>query len=103
MIFFAKFSRRKPGIVAPRATRDAATKPLCGHLETYLTDLQTLGRDRVYIYHIEKRILKLLEDCGWHLLKDISAESFLAWRAAHQELAAKTLNEYLNAITAFLK
>jgi hypothetical protein len=63
-------------------------------------DLHSLGRDRVYIYHIEKRILKLLNDCGWRLLEDITVESFLAWRSA-QELAAKTLNEYLNAITAF--
>ncbi len=101
--FLRQLQQEEAGIVPTRATREAAEKPLSEHLDKYLLDLQTLGRDPAYVYHIEKRISKLLDACGWRLLKDITAESFLAWRAKHQELAAKTLNEYLNAITAFLK
>jgi integrase len=39
--------------------------------------------------------------CGWSYLRDINADRFVTWRSA-QAYAAKTLNDYLNSISALL-
>jgi integrase len=39
-------------------------------------------------------VRRLIKECHWTLLKEISSDSFLTWRAK-QTLAPKTLNEYL--------
>jgi integrase len=39
--------------------------------------------------------------CSWRTIKDITADSFCAWRRT-QKVRAKTLNEYLNAISVLL-
>jgi len=51
------------------------------------------------------QILLLLSQCKWECAKDISAESFSAWRSERQDkhgVSAKTLNEYLGAIRSLL-
>jgi len=89
------------GIIAPKPLRDAATRPLTEHLAEYVSDLTALGRNAGYIYNTRKLIEKLLDECGWILVKDVTADAFLTWRAK-QSKAAKTLNEYLNAISGLL-
>jgi len=85
------------GIIAPKALRDAAQKNLLDHLSDFIADLTAKGRDDMYIYNIEKRSKRVVVECGWKLPADVTADSFIAWRA-RQNKAAKTLNEYLDTM-----
>src|SRR5207249_10333787 len=50
------------------------------HVDDYLAGLRSPGRDRMYVYNCEKRLRKLIADCKWEILRDISADSFCRWR-----------------------
>jgi len=89
------------GMIAPEAVRNAAQSPLEGHLVQYVADLRALNRDVQYVNELENRIRKLIHDCGWKLLRDITADSFQTWRAKKNR-SPKTLNEYLGSISSFL-
>src|SRR4030095_4159123 len=89
------------GILPPEAIRKASQAPLEKHLGDYLADLQTLGRDDQYIYELKNRVRRLMRECPWAQIKDVSADSFLEWRTK-QTLAPKTINEYLTSITSLL-
>lgn len=95
--------RETAGIIAPKALRDAAVTPLSDHLSAYLDDLRTKGRDEMYVYNVEKRIEKLLSACRWEYPRHVTADSFVGWRSANRDKAAKTLNEYLDAMRGLLK
>jgi integrase len=88
--------------MAPSAAQKAAQQtPLLHHLKDYLADLTTSGRDEKYIYIVEKQVRKLLQECRWSVLSDVTSDSFLVWRSK-QRKAPKTLNEYLITISALL-
>ena len=80
------------GFLSPH--RAALQTTLERHLSDYLADLQTVGRDDQYIFDLHNRVCRLVRECHWAFLKEVSSDSFLAWRA-RQTLAPKTLNEYL--------
>lgn len=82
--------------------REAAQVPLKTHLASYVRELISKGRDGRYASGVETVFENLMKECGWEHFKDVSPESFLAWRQA-QTKAPKTLNEYLGAARAFLK
>ena len=96
-----ELEREAAGIISPRLQRNAAQRNLLDHLEDYVRDLTTLGRDSMYIYNIEKRVSRLIAECGWNLPKDVTPDSFQQWRAK-QTGSPKTLNEYLASISAML-
>jgi hypothetical protein len=79
--FLTELEQETAGVIASRSMRESANKPLGSHLEDYLADLRAQGRDAMYIYNLEKRLVKLWEECGWKVLRDITADSFQAWRA----------------------
>ena len=89
------------GILPPQAIRNASQTPLTKHLCDYVTDLQAVGRDTQYICELKNRIHRLMRECLWKQVKDISSNSLLAWRAK-QTLAPKTVNEYLMSISSLL-
>jgi len=89
------------GMAPSEAQRTAIRVPLLHHLKDYLADLTTSGRDEKYIYIVEKQIRKLLAECRWSVLSDVTSDSFVRWRAK-QRKAPKTLNEYLIGISALL-
>ena len=89
------------GMLPPEALRNAAQFPLEQHLKEYLADLGALNRDGQYVYEVKNRVRRLMRDCRWILLRDITADSFQAWRAK-QTLSPKTLNEYLGSISSLL-
>jgi integrase len=93
--------REAAGIIAPKALRDGAQKLLLSHLEEFLADVEAKGRDEEYAYTLRRRSERLFKECGWNLPKDVSADSFVAWRAK-QKKAAKTLNEYLDTAKGLL-
>jgi integrase len=89
------------GIIAPKPLREAAKTDLARHLEDYIRDLETLGRDDMYVYNVDRLIQKLLTECRWRHPKDVTPDSFQTWRST-QDKAPKTLNEYLATMGAFL-
>jgi len=93
--------RERIGILAPKALRSAADLPITEHLKAYLADLKANDCARGYVASVEHRIKTLLRQCEWSYLRDINADRFVTWRSV-QPYAAKTLNEYLNALSALL-
>jgi integrase len=89
------------GMLPPEALRNAAQSPMEQHLKEYVADLQALQRDDQYIYELKNRVRRLIRECGWTVLRDITADSFQGWRAK-QTLSPKTLNEYLGSISSLL-
>ena len=97
-----RLEREAAGVGVPQHLRDAAQEALSGHLEDFLADLRASGRDEIYEANLRYRLVKLFKECGWQHLKDVTADSFMAWRCK-QCLAAKTLNDYLDAANGLLK
>jgi len=97
-----RLEREAAGVGVPQHLRDAAQKNLSAHIEDFLADLKASGRDEMYQANLHCRLTKLLKDCGWQYPKDVTADSFIAWRSK-QALAAKTLNDYLDVANGLLK
>ena len=89
------------GIIPTSPIRTAAQSALQEHLTLYLADLRALNRDDQYVYELKNRIGRLMKECAWKRLRDITPESFQTWRA-RQSLSPKTLNEYLGSISSLL-
>jgi integrase len=89
------------GLIPAKAMRDAAQESLTKHLRDFIGDLRAKGRNAQYIAEFENRMELLMEQCGWHLLQDVTADSFVKWRSEHKK-AAKTLNEYLASAKGLL-
>jgi integrase len=94
--------REQQGILPPLALREAAVRPTTEHVTDFASDLHARRRSAKYCYNVEKRLAKLVTGCEWHLLRDVTADSFTVWRARQSTPAAKTLNEYLDAANALL-
>lgn len=105
-----EFEREKvleiAGILPPKALRDAAQAPLAELLETRLnTGLPpTVGpKHRKYS---KNRPTRVFQGCGWRFVRDITPESFEAWRSSEYRSghrSAKTLNDYVSYVRSFLK
>ena len=92
--------REEMGIGVPKRIRDAASRAIGEHIKAYCADLRARKCDVEYVDTTERRLMKLATECNWRRLTDVSAESFQKWRGK-QTLAAKTLNDYLAAMSAF--
>ncbi len=90
------------GIIAPKAMRDAAQRPLADHLANCVADLKAMGRAKTYYRLVEVRVTRLLKECGWTLPRDVTTDSFLSWRIGQPDMAAKTSNDYLDAAGVLL-
>ena len=93
----AEFERERSGILPPQGLRAGAQKLLTEHLEDLLADLEKQGKGAKYLANIRHRVGILVQGCNWRTAKDVTADSFQAWRRG-QDLSAKTLNDYLEAI-----
>jgi len=90
------------GLLASPTLTAAMNASLESLLRSHLQDLQAQNCDAA---HVETRgllIRRISRDTGWKAIRDISPESFLEWRVKHQELAPRTLNNYLAEMRAFL-
>lgn len=90
------------GLLPPRSIRETAKTLLSELLKEYIDRLVKLNRTARHVKNNRSRITQLCKDCGWKLLKDITPESFEAWRDNHQNLSPKTLNDYLSITLTFL-
>ena len=89
------------GMIPAKAMRDAAQESLSKHVRDFIGDLRAKGRNAQYIAEFENRLVLLLEQCSWQLLRDVTADSFVKWRSEHKK-AAKTMNEYLASAKGLL-
>lgn len=95
--------REQAGIIAPKALRDSAVKSLMVHLADCVADLKAKGRKKSYYGLIDVRVKTLAKACGWTMPKDVTADTFASWRTKHvAKLAAKTINDYLDAVCVLL-
>ena len=92
--------REAAGMISPRVERDAAQKPLRDHLGEMIAEKSSV-RDSHYLSNLKHRVLRLIADCGWTFVKDVSSEAFQTWRSA-QTLSAKASNEYLISARSLL-
>jgi integrase len=90
------------GLLGPKSLREAAERPIEQHCADFVADLTARSRGKAHLKHVQCRLARLLKDCRWHLLRDVSAESLTNWRSRQENLSAKTLNEYLGHATALL-
>ena len=91
----------RDGLTLPKPLRDAAQRKLTEHLEDFLGDMRRRGKSEKYLANLEFRVGVLIPGCGWNTLKDVTADSFQTWRRGQAELAAKTVNDYLEAARCF--
>ncbi|HUD46186.1 MAG TPA: tyrosine-type recombinase/integrase [Candidatus Baltobacteraceae bacterium] len=89
------------GVITPKNIREGAQKTIAEHLADFVAERREGGRDERYLYELKNRVLKVAGDCGWEFARDISPDSFRAWRA-EQKQSDKTLNEYLISFKALL-
>lgn len=94
--------REAAGILSPKPQREAAGRPLADHLKDYLADMKARQRSQAHTKHVRLRLNRLLHECGWTLPKDVSADSFMMWRAK-ETTSPKTVNEYLSAAHCFME
>jgi len=66
-----------------------------------IANLAALKRSPKHVAFTRNRITRICQQCGWKLLRDITADGFTRWRAAQGEQSPKTLNEYYGQLSAF--
>ena len=91
--------RTSVGLMAPAAQRETFENPMVKLVESHVADLKALGRCADHVRHVDKRLRRLMRECGWQSLREATADSFLRWRAK-QTQAPKTINEYHAVLSA---
>ncbi|MCC5823867.1 MAG: tyrosine-type recombinase/integrase [Phycisphaerales bacterium] len=92
--------RERANLVLPRTLVDAATKPVSDHIDDYLRDLRSTGRAKEYTRQVSARLRRLQAEIGWKILKDMTPESFIAWRD-RQDISPTTKNHFHDAVRGF--
>ncbi len=92
--FVREKEREAFGIVPPEPVRRGASDPMTAHLESFVSDLKTRCSKK-YGYNANRDISQLISELGWKRLADVTADSFVGWRARQKGKAPKTLNRYL--------
>ncbi len=96
----ATAQRRRSGLEV--ASYEGSNSRIKNALQWFCEDLRTRGRGKKYIDDVERFVRIISTHAKWYSLADIRPKGFLSWRNANSTKAAKTLNEYLNALNAFL-
>jgi integrase len=96
-----EYEQDAAGIGVPRLLRDAAQTPIAGHLEAFLADMDAKGHARNTVTKYRNSVVLLCKRCKWTLVKDVTAQSFTAWRV-DSHLRSKTLNDLLATMSRFM-
>ena len=94
--------RKRQGMLTDEVETSAAGRPLAEHLEEYEQDLLARNRATGYIRKVMPRCRRVIEECRWTRLGDITADSFVSWRAS-AGCGPRTANHYLDAVRSFLE
>jgi integrase len=98
--------RQRAGLTPSKAARDAAKQSVETAIEEYIQSRRGLHCNEKYVRELELKLLRLMRECNWPTLRDITGHSFEAWRARQaqeKKISAKTLNEYRDAIFGLCK
>lgn len=96
--------RESEGLTVPSSLLKASRTSILDHLDAYTADLRARGCADMYVYNIERLTTRLCLECGWMQPVDITAQGFTAWRSSQgEQRAAKTLNEYYDALAGLLR
>jgi len=91
----------REGLAPSKKVLEAAQRNLGEHLQDFLGDMRRRGKSEKYLANLEYRNDRLISECHWNTVVNVTADSFQAWRRGHPELSAKTANDYLEAIRCF--
>jgi integrase len=89
------------GLIPAKAEREAAQSPLLDLISEYVNELTVLGRSVDHLRHVNTRLRRLVRECHWARLADVTPASFQSWHKEQASKAPKTLNEYLATLSAF--
>ncbi len=92
--------RQAAGLLPTAAEVRSCTTRLSEHLTCFLSYKARTRAER-YLYELKNRVLTLVRECGWNVVRDVTPESFELWRQ-NRKGCAKTLNEYLTSIRTLL-
>ena len=97
--------RERAGFGPSRAEREVTKQPVEKCVRRYIQTKRGQHCDEQYVGELESKLLRLARECGWTTLRDITANSFEAWRGrqSKDEMGPKTLNEYHAAAFGFCK
>jgi integrase len=96
-----EFEREEAGIISPKLMRDGARIAIADHLNAFLADLEARGRSANTLSKYRNCIPLLCDRCKWVYVKDVTAQSFTAWRTTCG-LRSKTLNDLQACISGLL-
>lgn len=94
--------RKRQGMLTDEVEASAAGRPLAEHLREYERDLMARNRAPGYIRKVMPRCRRVIEECRWARLGDITADGFVSWRAS-AGCGPRTANHYLDAVRSFLE
>jgi integrase len=83
-----------------RALKAAADRNYVDHVADFIASREGKGRDGMYVYNLKRFLLRLGDECGWHHLRDITADSLVAWKI-RQKLKPKSIKGYCDALRTF--
>ncbi len=99
--------------------KEHRNRALIEHVDDWIAELKQLGRADMYVGPCRARMLRLIDECGWRVMGDISGGAFAKWRktakanADHnrgdqttrtiRNLSPKAKNHYLATLNAFCR
>ena len=101
MEFALQAQREQEGFAAPRSMRETAGKALLALIGEYQGELASRGVAKKHLHDTITRIHRIAAETGWRSVSDITADSFVTWRAT-LVCSAKTKKEYQISLKAFL-
>ena len=104
-----EIEREHEGIIAPKLQRVAGQATLESQVNDYIEALKGDNRDRKYIANSSSRLRRLIQECDWRRLVDVTPDSFVTWRNVARNLttgtslSAKSKAQYQDHVHAFLE
>jgi len=74
------------GIVAPKLQRVARHDAVKNQIADYIAALKGDNWDRKYVAKSRARLGRLVTECGWQRLIDVTPDSFVTWRNSAKNL-----------------
>jgi hypothetical protein len=73
-----ELERERAGLLAPRAIREGMQSLFVELMAEYLAERRRIGCDEKYVSGLHQQLSTLAKECGWSMVKDVTAETFQA-------------------------
>jgi len=93
--------RETHGVGIPKPTREAWRIPLAEHHKAFLASCTAARLSANTLGKYRHSLPKLFERCKWTTIREVTAQSFTAWRD-ESGLSPKTINDALGTMRTFL-